>query len=152
MLASLKIAWSRRRRSLPLSLRVKLWGVGRVEFFLCATPSRVIPSNQNRVRVCMCRPCIWGVGRVQFPILSLCNTCNVGGAALDQAGAVITKQTKTVCVCVCVGRPIRPPSHAGTMRKPSLQCRWIYTRMSVGFTQVDLHKYLSPQKARLEGV
>ena len=27
------------------------------------------------------------------------------------------------CVCVCVGRPIRPPSHAGTMRKPSLQSR-----------------------------
>jgi hypothetical protein len=78
--------------------------------------------------------------------------CNVGSAALDQAEAVITKQTKTVCVCVCVGRPIRPPSHAGTMRKPSLQCRWIYTSMSVGFTQVDLHKYLSPQKARLEGV
>ena len=28
--------------------------------------------------------------------------CNVGSAALDQAEAVITKQTKTVRVCVCV--------------------------------------------------
>jgi hypothetical protein len=142
-----------------VSLRVKLWGVGRVEFFLCATPSRVIPSNQNRVRVCMCRPCIWGVGRVQFITnfqFFLCATpamlAVLPSTRREQSSPSKPKPCVCVCVCVCVGRPIRPPSHAGTMRKPSLQCRWIYTSMSVGFTQVDLHKYLSPQKARLEGV
>ena len=35
--------------------------------------------------------------------------CNVGSAALDQAEAVITKQTKTVCVC-------RPPNSSSLAR------------------------------------
>ena len=115
---------------------------------LTANP-RVCLERNRRLRVCMRRPCIWGVGRVQFITnfqFFLCATpamlAVLPSTRREQSSPSKPKPCVCVCVCVCVGRPIRPPSHAGTMRKPSLQCRWIYTSR---FTQVSL-----PQQPSLQ--